>query len=328
MRKTVAVILAIVLLLGPLPGSSAAAWEAGREDEKARTALTDSIARLLALNSFHMDADLTMNASVRLRASGQGMGLPLSMNVNLNGAMDRQQTPMCLRVEGEAAVSSLVVNEKRKALAFAEQQGEALIAYASLDEGVTWKAIRSENPQVAPDEMLPSVVAFAKDCRAPMTVMLDGRETMMYGLTLDGQALGQVLVALASDAAFSGLLAPEDLAAAAELEDMDAKVYIDAETMLPCKITVDVTALMDTVSGPLVRAVLEQRNAEGMEVDVRVREAVLSCTFSQYDAVAPIDIPAEARSAAGEPVTPPSPAPEPGELQIEDTWIERDPADS
>ena len=302
MKKAIAFLLAFAMVLSltllcPIRSSFAEGTPADEADPVQE--ISDAFTKLYNSSSYHYDLDLTLKIGIGLSMSGQKMSVP--MDILLKFAMDQQMDPLLMQGQLDLKMTTMGQSQKQNAQFFAEKSGSMITSYISTDNGVTWQASRADNIQINPADTVGMVITNTKDIQKTGTEMINDREAAVYVGKLDGQYIQELMAVLNTSSAGSSLNtvfgADTDLN---NLGDIGITVYIDTESKLPVRFTMDMTDVLKDIMGTALQSLMNMEGLEDMEIDVSITNAVGDCYLSQFDSIPPIEIPEKAKAAAAD----------------------------
>ncbi|QIB69948.1 hypothetical protein Ami103574_11720 [Aminipila butyrica] len=180
---------------------------------------------------------------------------------------------------------------------YAEKVDDKYVMYMSPD-GTSWMKNTSDDASEfgmydAQDTMGVYLDGFTNLTEAG-TEAINGSDAVRYDGVISKDSLEDVLTASGVLDQFAQYgLTEEELDTLYEgLDDLAASIWIDKESELPVKYTMDMTTLMQQ----LFAKVQEGSNTKNLPADMKVDSLVVSLTLSNFNGVKAIDIPAEARN--------------------------------
>ena len=303
MKKGIALFLTLALALGlvtfaPLSSSAAASGLSAAtspSEPLSDEVLTETYTALYALDSMHMDMDVTIEMNMDVSYSGQKMSVPVSILMRLEA--DEQKNPIRVRGQMRMDANTMGNAQQQNALLYAEQVDGVITAYASADDGVSWTANQTDAPTLDPVQMVSVIVDHSRDFHATGKELVDGNETLVYVGKLDGSFIQQATNIIGSGAVSD--LVGEDMTAENlnNLGDIDVAMYIDTKTRLPLRYTMDMSELMKNLMGTALQSLAGTQIQEGYEMNVVIHTAKMECYLKDFNAVSPIEIPEAARAS-------------------------------
>lgn len=303
MKKGIALFLTLALTLGlvtfaPLSSSAAASRLSAAtspSEPLSDEVLTETYTALYALESMHMDMDVTVEMNMDVSYSGQKMSVPMSILMRLEA--DEQKNPIRIRGQMHMDANTMGKNQQMSALLYAEQADGVITAYASEDDGVSWTTNQTDAPTLDPVQMVSVIVDHSRDFHATGKELVDGNETLVYVGKLDGSFIQQATNIIGSGAVSD--LVGEDMTAENlnSLGDIDVAMYIDTKTRLPLRYTMDMSELMKNLMGTALQSLAGTQIQEGYEMNVVIHTAKMECYLKDFNAVSPIEIPEAARAS-------------------------------
>ena len=141
MKRRAALFLATVILLAavgfcPTPSKG---------DITPELLLEESYKRLFALESVHLDMDLSMKVSLQVSFAGRVMSLPMATNVAVSLSLDQQRKPFRFQGELTAGTGSLsVMEELSRTMLYGELTRGAMTSCTSNSRSCLRRVKRSE----------------------------------------------------------------------------------------------------------------------------------------------------------------------------------------
>lgn len=304
MKKTVAFLMALSLMLcltTLLPLRSSAALDVlGEGPDPTQVSvdplLTEAFSNLNAQDSMHMDMKIALEINILVSAGGQTMSMPMSIDLTVD--MDQQKEPACISSQIEMSMSSMGQTENKQFLLYMEQDDETTTTYSSADGGASWNANKADRVPVDPTEVFSIIINNSKGFQQVGTDTLDGREVLVYTGALSGEFLQQIMNMAGSGSSLSELIPTDGAeASAVEFGDMPITMFIDAQTHLPLRYTMDMGDMMKDLLGNVLKSLMGLEGMDGVEVDVDFPAASAECFLSEFNSVPPIEIPAAAKAA-------------------------------
>ncbi len=296
MKKTISLFLALCLLFSGaalIPHRIAHA-----EDLPAEQVIAESFQKLYDLDSYHYDIGLSMNMNISIVFAGQSVALP--MNLALVIGIDQQRDPLLIKGQMDMTMTSMGRTQQQSALFYSQQSGSTLTSYTSADNGANWSASRMEL-ESSPAESVALIINNAKDFNKTGTEKVNGLDADVYVGKLDGKYIQDIMNAMGSNNSMSSMFGSdintEDLS---NMGDIEIAVYIDPQTNLPLRFTMNIADLLKNLMGTALTALMGMEEIDGMEMNVDIPFAEGDCYFSQFNSVPPIEIPEAAIAAAAD----------------------------
>ena len=302
MKKGIALILTLALLLSvtllcPMRYSEAASLVSASKstsDPSSDEVVKEVYGALNALDSMHLVMDITVEMSVVISYSGQKMSMP--MNILMQVDMAEQKEPLLLQGEMSMEMNAMGSAQKQSSLFYAAKEDGVITSYSSNDNGASWTVKQADAPSIDPLEVSTVLVNSSRDFRAAGKEVVDGTETTVYTGKLSTSFLQQLMEETGSSTeAMSGLtdgLTASDLE---NLEDIDVVMYVDPETHLPLRYTMDMSGMMKDL---MKVALASATGMDGYEMDVEIDVAKAECRLGDFNSIAPIEIPDAAKGSA------------------------------
>ena len=251
--------------------------------------------KLRAVQSFHMDVDMTVDMKMALALGEIRQSIPVDVDMAM--AMDVIQDPLLIR----AQMTLSAVGTTTDGLIYGARDGDHTVICTSLNNGATWQ--KQTDPEgdgmlTAPGEAMDLLLGESVDMALSGTEEVNGRPAAVYTGKLDGQRLREIFESTGALEGMSEALAvdlPE--AALAEKQDMDVMIMIDEESGLPVRYRVDMTAALQYFLTTALRESMAGEDMEDAELQMDVSSAWLEVTLSDFDAVPPFAIPEAALNA-------------------------------
>ena len=307
MKKGISLVLTLALLLSmtllfPMRSSEAASLVSATKsvsDPSSDEVVAEVYGALNALDSMHLVMDITVEMSVVISYSGQKMSMPMSILMHVD--MAEQKEPLLLQGEMSMEMNAMGSAQKQDSLFYAAQEDGVITTYSSDDNGASWTAKQADAPSIDPLEVSTALVNSSRDFRAAGKELVDGTETTVYTGKLSTSFLQQFMEEGGSTEAMSGLtdgLTASDLEV---MEDIDVIMYVDPETHLPLRYTMDMSGMMKDL---MKVALASATGMDGYEMDVEIDVARAECRLGDFNSISPIEIPDAAKgSAAKDPGT-------------------------
>lgn len=305
MKKGIALSLVFALLVGVMlcvPTRSSEALGMLSEGQQPDELLTESFEALRTLKSGHVDADLTLDMNMIISFGGQNMSMPIS--ILLKTALDEQTEPLCLQGQMDLDMSSMGASQTKSYLFYFEKEDNVFAAYSSEDNGASWKVTKSEAKAAQKIDIanVASLIATnIKEFENTGTELVDGVEAQVYSGKLDTgflqQAMEKAGAADSLDKVTDELGIEGGLSA---LGDIGFAMYIDANTHLPLKFTMDMSDLLKNVVGAVLKTAMGMDDMDGYEMDVEITSALLECRLKDINALPALEVPVEVKTVAVE----------------------------
>lgn len=305
MKKGIAYTLVFALLLGmmlcvPLQNSAAmSVLSAGQQPDEM---LTEAFNALTAVKNMHMDMDMTLDMNMIMSFGDQKMSMPMS--ILLNAGMDEQMEPLCFQGQMNLSMNSFGMEQTQNYMFYAEKNDGFVSIYSSEDEGANWKVQRSAEkdvPTIDPATIVGLLVNNIKDFENTGTELLDGTETSVYSGKLDLQLMDQLLEKAGAANALSGLTEEVGLEGGlAAFGDIGFTMYIDINTKLPIRYSLDMTDLLKNMLGAVLKTLMGMEDMEGYEVDVEIDTAIMECRMKDFNALPTLEVPEDVKAVAVE----------------------------
>ena len=303
MKKGIALVLTLALLLSmtllfPMRHSEATSLVSATKsssDPSSEEVVKEVFGALNALDSLHLDMDITVELNVVVSYSGQKMSVP--MNILMHVDMAEQKEPLLLGGQMNLEMNAMGSAQKQDILFYTVKEDGVITSYSSSDNGVSWTAKQADAPSIDPLEISAVLVSSSKDFSAAGKELVDGTETTVYAGKLSTSFLQQLMeeaggsTEAMSDLTGGGLTA-SDLGG---LGDIDVVMYVDPETHLPLRYSMDMSGMMKDL---MKLALASAEGMDGYEVDVEIGVAKAECRLSDFNSIAPIEIPEAAKGIA------------------------------
>ena len=303
MKKGIALVLTLALLLSmtllfPMRHSEATSLVSATKsssDPSSEEVVKEVFGALNALDSLHLDMDITVELNVVVSYSGQKMSVP--MNILMHVDMAEQKEPLLLGGQMNLEMNAMGSAQKQDILFYTVKEDGVITSYSSSDNGVSWTAKQADAPSIDPLEISAVLVNSSKDFSAAGKELVDGTETTVYAGKLSTSFLQQLMeeaggsTEAMSDLTGGGLTA-SDLG---KLGDIDVVMYVDPETHLPLRYSMDMSGMMKDL---MKLALASAEGMDGYEVDVEIGVAKAECRLSDFNSIAPIEIPEAAKGSA------------------------------
>ena len=320
MKKTISILLSLLLVLSLAACMKVKAGEqTGTEPATKDTAVVEATAsptpaptpepteppfdvaiaaaneKLQQVKSMHTNMEMNMGLVITLAMGEMKQSMP--MDINMLYAMDVTYEPNVARAD--VALSS--GDESMKGVIYVVRDGENVITYTSDDEGVTWK--KNVNPQEnqlpqSPDETLNLFSGEGADLQLIGEEEVNGKPAKVYTGTIDGKFLQDVLNSTAAAGELTEAVGADmSEEALANLSDIQVTIKIDKESGLPVQYTIDMADAMKELMLAAMVASMGGEMPEGMTFDIEISDMLIDMTLSDFDAIAPIEIPEAALNA-------------------------------
>ena len=264
----------------PAPDPTAAPVDAG-------AALKAAYEKMLLLKSEHMN----MVCDVLIVMSIPAYSTEQNMDIGYDLSMDIQSDPDIVKMEGTLNSMGNSVNY----LYYGVQDGDDMQTYVSYDNGATWTSESSDVSGLADQaNSMNSWILEAESAEFVGTETDAGVEASMYTCEIPGSAFAE------SNDMLSSLGGGIDASLLEDIKPVPATIWIDNETGLILRISVDMAEYMRTI---LERGMQAQMAEAGVDIAIEfdVKHATLNIMMSQFDSIAPIVIPEEAKRIAAAP---------------------------
>ena len=251
--------------------------------------------KLQQVKSMHTNMEMNMGLVITLAMGEMKQSMP--MDINMLYAMDVTYEPNVARAD--VALSS--GDESMKGVIYVVRDGENVITYTSDDEGVTWK--KNVNPQEnqlpqSPDETLNLFSGEGADLQLIGEEEVNGKPAKVYTGTIDGKFLQDILNSTAAAGELTEAVGADmSEEALANLSDIQVTIKIDKESGLLVQYTIDMADAMKELMMAAMVASMGGEMPEGMTFDIEISDMLIDMTLSDFDAIAPIEIPEAALNA-------------------------------
>ena len=322
MKKSISILLALLMVLGLAACMKVKAADtpatAGSKDTAAKdtaavtavptpeptpepteppfdVAIAAANEKLQQVKSMHTNMEMNMGLVITLAMGEMKQSMP--MDINMLYAMDVTYEPNVARAD--VALSS--GDESMKGVIYVVRDGENVITYTSDDEGVTWK--KNVNPQEnqlpqSPDETLNLFSGEGADLQLIGEEEVNGKPAKVYTGTIDGKFLQDVLNSTAAAGELTEAVGADmSEEALANLSDIQVTIKIDKESGLPVQYTIDTADARQELMLAATVASMGGELREGMTFDIEISDMLIDMTLSDFDAIAPIEIPEAALNA-------------------------------
>ena len=297
-----AIALAAIVIFVWRPWSRCSKPDAPIADLSPEETVRTAFEALNGVDSMHLDFSESIVMSV---------GIPLidytqNMNIAIVLGVDTNRDPKVTRTEGYMEM----LDERQPVLMYAEETDGKTVSYRSTDDGKTWtqEDVEFDDNSILqnPAETIDLWMKHAKNFETTGVETLNGFETTVISGTLSGEYLREATGMTGE--LFGGL--EEELLEG--LDDLPITFWIDNASGCVVRMHIDMQDMMKSI----LEKVMEKSMGElsdSMEVSIEVSEATVDCVMTQFNAVPPIVIPDEAKSA-------PAPVPEPEAESIVGAW--------
>ncbi len=298
MKKGIAVSLALALLLSLMlfaPGTDAQETASNTTPEQA---LKEAFHAFSALDSVHLDVGASVDMSMLLSYDDQTIRMPM----NTVAAFDvlYQKKPLRLQGQLKLNVDSVEQFQNKSVLFYIEQQNRVALAYTSKNNGDSWTVRRAKTGMLFPLDSASLISACFQQVQAAGQADVGGRKAQIYSCKLNGRFLRQVMEITGALRSLSRLMGEgKTLQERIEQCDVDIAIYVDEETHLPLRITMDTTACMKDILGGILQSILEKQKQDGMDIGLDIMASKVDGFFYDFNHVPPIEIPEAAKAAAG-----------------------------
>lgn len=275
MKKAVAVLLAIVMVL-----SFAACNQAATPEQK----LADGMKKMAEAKSLSYDMDIVMTLS----SSGMNFDMAIKGNYNIINE------PIAL--EGEMTMEMGFLGSATTKV-YAEKDGDKHCVYSGTDtagEGkYTWEKTEvdaADMVQYSPQETFDMYIKYLKDAQEKEAEDINGSKATRYDAVIPNEYLSEVMESNGMLEQFTGAT-PEGLDLAElfkNLGDIPVSVWLDADGY-PVKYEMDMTAMLQSMMAKI---------SESQGVAIDVSNVSVSMLITGIDTVDSITIPDEAKNAA------------------------------
>ena len=302
MKKTIAIFLSLLLLLGLTASvgarTASAAIAAPRSGESAEDAVQDAFAKLCEAESLSYDIGITMELVMKISAQGVTMNLPINMCMTCG--LDMQMDPYLVKGDVNMDVDMGTYGiQSQHILIYGANDGEKLITYSSTDEGATWTV--QENGSLhalLPGEAFSMIRDHVHDVVRAGTETFQGAKVDVYTGWLEGKYINQVVTATGMDGMISEITGGDETALdTAELGDIPVTIYIDGDGY-PVYYAMDMAEAMKGMLAVAMQELMGMSEMEGMEITVDVPVVRGESTLASFNAIEPIVIPEAALNAS------------------------------
>lgn len=278
MTKWLALALAVMLMISM---TACGNGNGGNSTEDVMKAAQDA---LNEVSSMRYDMVMDMNLS----AGGQTVESKTSGQIAYNADPLAMEMKMTMDMGAQGKVDMLM---------YAGQDGDDLVMYMS--DGANWgKQTLADAAQLeqynAQDSMgiyLENIDSF----KEVGTEQVNGSDAVKYEGVIANDALNEVMAAsgVEEQLAQYGLTGDEAAAIYQDLGDLPVAIWIDAESNLPVKYEMDMTAMMQTI----MTKIFENMDVATEDMDLTVDKMFISMTLYDFNNVGEIVIPEEAKAA-------------------------------
>ncbi len=319
MKKTLVILLAVLMLLSMAACSKSK--ESAKAAEPAAPAVTDAptaaptntpaptevpadvavvnaLKKLDDLSSMHMDMTMLMDMSLQIAYQGMTMSMPIQMTMDY--LMDVQKDPYMSKMDLKMDMNmpSYGQQQTNTALVYMDMTGDKPVGYSSTDGGVTWTFETEDMEKVQPQESIAVLKGNVKDFEKTGTDTVDGKAVTVYSGKLDGKYAQEIMATTGMEELLSELDVNDPTGGSTALGDILVTVYVDDETGYPVYYAMDMTDMMKDILAAAMKKAMGMGDMEDMEFTLDVPAIKTECTLSQFDSVAPIEIPEAALAAA------------------------------
>ena len=307
MKKGIALSLVFTLLLGVMlcvPTQSSEALSVLSEGQQPDELLTESFNALRTVKNGHIDMDMTLDMNMIIAFGDQQMSMPIS--ILLNGSMDEQTDPLYLQGQISMDLSAMGSSQKQGYLFYLEKEGNVLATYSSEDDGASWKVQKTEGKADAANaadiaNVSSLIAANIKEFQTTGTELLDGVEAVVYSGKLDTGFLQEAMEKAGAADTLASLTEEVGIEGGlSALGDIGFAMYIDPDTHLPLKFTMDMADLLKNVVGVALKSAMGMDDMEGYEMDVQITSALLECRLKDVNALSALAVPEEVKAVAVE----------------------------
>lgn len=316
MKKIIAVLLALVMLLGMAACSKSK--ESAKAAEPAAPAVTDAptaaptntpaptevpadvavvnaLKKLDDLSSMHMDMTMLMDMSLQIAYQGMNMGMPVK--VTMNFGIDNQKNPALAKMDTTIDMEMAALgNQNYAALVYVDATGEKPISYSTSDDGVSWTAGSEDMGDFDPQKTIEVLQKNIKEFTKVGADTVDGKSVTVYTGKLDGQYAPEIMAATGMSEMLEEMDMGNGLNDAAG--DILVTVSVDDETGYPLYYAMDMTDMLKDALSAAMKEAMGTADLGEAEMNLNVAAITTECTLSQFDSVAPIEIPEAALAAA------------------------------
>lgn len=251
-------------------------------------AVARAASNMAELESVHMDLVMEMETEMSIMGQSQAIDMRLDMGMDVQ----TQPTTM-MKLEGTVEMLGMEQN----IISYMEQNGEAVDCYMSID-GTNWEmgslegdsAPTLEGAFASIDVLAESAKSFEKAGKEEIM----GSTATRYDGKISGDSIKEIMSAtdvygMTDDSmgTFLNELSPD--------MGVPTSVWIDDENGMISRFEIDMTELMKLMADEIVAQAKEEAGEEEIEVDMVIGKVVISATYSQFDSIEPIEIPAEAK---------------------------------
>lgn len=273
--------LAFALVVMFMVSMTACGGNGGNSTEDVMKAAQDA---LNEVSSMRYDMVMDMNLS----AGGQTVESKTTGQIAYNADPLAMEMQMTVDMGAQGKVDMLM---------YAGQEGDDLVMYMS--DGANWgkqtltdaAQLEQYNAQDSMEIYLENIDSFQE----AGTEQVNGSDAVKYEGVIANDALNDVMAAsgMEEQLAQYGLSGEEAAAIYQDLGDLPVAIWIDAESNLPVKYEMDMTAMMQTI----MTKMFENMDMAAEDVDLTVDNMFISMTLYDFNNVGEIQIPEEAKAA-------------------------------
>lgn len=285
------------LFLGALV-LSAAAMLCGFDNTKTADEVMQA-AQEATMNATDMCMQMELNADIAINMSGSTLGITADGLIGCVSVMD----PLALGMEGTVNINALGQAQSqtlKQYMVTGEDGTMTTYTYTETPEGGAWTATTVPGINMA-ELMSKADMSKLSDFGlsfelAPDAVDINGAECYALGTTITSDTIGSVLAKVGE---LSGQEVPEDLTSQlALLNGIQLNVYefVDAETMLPAAVSLDLNGSDFSIISQLLAAQLGG-GEEASDVSLDINDLSFTC-YAQYNTGMTVEVPDEALAAA------------------------------
>lgn len=254
--------------------------------------LTKAVKQMNEVKNLHMD--MSFQISMAMTFMGQGMDMDLDMDM----AADIQKEPRLMSMD--MTLSMLGMSQQMQQ--YMEQTDEGYVMYLSEDGGKSWHKqdvpTTEAQSQISALDGMGLFLDCAKSFEEKGEESVLGSAAVRYDGVLEGAYIAR---AMEMSGAFGTL--EETLGLELDEEDMEnlggipTSLWIDKKSGMIVRYEMDMTEVMQSLTGNLVESLLGEYGLEGAGVSVELSAVVTRATLSNFDQVGEIVIPDAARAA-------------------------------
>ena len=302
MKKVITFVLLFVIVLNNVPFPSfhesyAATISSEGAELSPEQVLSVAYDKLSSLSSVRVE----MNMKVEEELSFILEKVSAPMTVSFSSILEYQREPLRTFSQNAASVSFLDAASDQDVLLYCGRDS-SLMFYYSIDNGASWYSIEYGETGLAPLDMVTHIIRDATGFDRVGTEPVNSRDTAVYTGIAKGENANRLIRLFRvfnlhgadsmSEVFVNTSVTAEDLN---KLGDIPVSLYIDCETGLPIRCTLDLTVVL----GPLMRdGALSIFNMRKEEMEVVIPSIVVDCYLSQFNSVATFDIPENVRSGS------------------------------